>query len=310
MRESRPLPGFYAYLIRILRLDHGDRRKKYGYFTGTLSIIINIGLFAVKLVFGLALRSISILADAVHSLSDVATSLILIVGIHMSAKPPDQRHPFGHGRAELITSVIIACILVAIGYEFIEKGIHRISAPTMLRPDIKVVILFAGTIILKELLARMTFTLGRAVNSAAIRADAWHHRTDSLSTVLVIIGLILYRAGISAVDGILGIVVGIFIGYTGIMLIRESASSLMGEAPSPEFINHIKMLALSCEGIRDVHHIRIHDYGGRLEITIHIRLKADTPLAIAHIKATEVETCIQEAVEDAQVTVHTEPGDE
>ncbi|MBN2619994.1 cation transporter [candidate division WOR-3 bacterium] len=304
---NHTIPGSYAWLLRILHLDSGDRKKKYGYFAGTLSIIINIGLFILKLLFGINLRSISILADAVHSLSDVATSIILIVGIRMSAKPPDQQHPFGHGRAELITSVIIACILIAVGYEFIEKGIGRINTPIMLRPDIMVVLLLAGTIVIKELLARMTFTLGKAVGSAAMHADAWHHRTDSLSTLLVIIGLILYRTGMYAVDGILGIVVGLFIIYTSIVLIRESASSLMGKAPSPGFINRIKMLALSCNGIRDVHHIHVHDYGGKLEITVHIRLKADMPLDTAHEKATEVEACIQEALEDAQVTVHTEP---
>jgi len=297
-------------IARILHLDVGNRKKRYSYFAGFLSIFVNFGLFLLKLIIGLTLRSISITADAVHSLSDVATSIVLIVGIRFSSKPPDQRHPFGHGRAELITSVIIACILIIVGFEFIVNGIGRISTPTMLQPDMKVMLILVVTVIIKELLARLVFSLGREIGSTALRADAWHHRTDSLSTVLVIIGLFLYRAGINWVDGILGIIVGLFIIYTSIMLIRDSASSLMGEAPSPKFINRVKMLALSCNGINDVHHIHVHDYGGKLEITIHITLKADMPLDAAHVKASEVEACIKESIPDAEITVHAEPETE
>lgn len=304
---GKSISPFVRFCMQILHLDTGNKKQKIGYFAGFLSIFVNLGLFVLKLLIGLSLRSISIMADAVHSLSDVATSIILVVGIRLSTKPPDQRHPFGHGRAELITSVIIACLLVVVGYEFIANGIGRINVPTMLPPDVRVVIVLGVTIIIKELLARLTFSLSRAIGSPALYADAWHHRTDSFSTVLVIIGLVLYRAGVLWVDGVLGVVVGLFIIYTGITLIRESASSLMGEAPSPKLINRIKMLALSCDGIRDVHHIHVHDYGGKLEITIHICLKADMPLDAAHTKASEVEACIKESITDAEITVHTEP---
>jgi len=133
-RNKNSLHPMLVRCLRMLHLDSGDRKRRYGYFAGFLSIIINSGLFVLKLAIGLNLRSISIIADAVHSLSDVATSIILIVGIRVSAKPPDQQHPFGHGRAELITSVIIACILIAVGYEFIAKGIGRIRFPAMLQP--------------------------------------------------------------------------------------------------------------------------------------------------------------------------------
>ena len=253
------------------------------------------------------LHSLSLIADGVHSLSDVLTSIIMLIGFRISAKPADQDHPFGHGRADLIATMVIASLLLFVGYEFITHGIGRIRAPVMTTPNTYVIIILFASVVLKELLASLAFSMGKMVNSPSLHADAWHHRTDSISTLLVIGGLILYRLGLHYIDGVLSIVVALFIIYIAIGMIRTSASSLMGEAPPPALINHIKMLALGCDGISDVHHIHVHDYGEKREITVHIRLKPHMHLDEVHQKVTEVEYCIKQEIKDAEITIHAEP---
>ncbi len=294
-------------IISLFHLDKGNKRKNYGYFEGLLSIFVNLGLCIMKFIFGTILNSISLIADAVHSLSDVITSLIIIFGFRVSSKPPDKEHPFGHGRVERVVSIVIACMLIVVGFEFFLNGLSRLQNPVPIEVNVFIIVLLGLSIVIKELLFQFAMWLGKKIESSALMADAWHHRTDALSTVLVLLGFITFKFGFYRVDGILGMVISILIAYTGISIIKKSASSLIGEAPSPAFINRIKMLALSCTGVSDVHHIHVHDYGGKYEITIHIRLKADTHLDTAHEKATEVEKCIKDEVKNAEVTVHVEP---
>jgi cation diffusion facilitator family transporter len=294
-------------IVSKFRLDTGDRRKNYGYFAGGLSILVNLVIFAIKFLFGIAVNSIALVADAIHSLSDVATSLILVVGFGMSSKPPDYQHPFGHGRVERIVSIVIACMLIVVGMEFLINGINRLQNPVTVESRWVIIIMLVITIIAKIIMSVITFDLGKLIDSTALKADAWHHSTDAISTVLVIIGFILYRFGLYYIDGIIAIIIALFIAYTGVSIILESGSILVGEAPSPQFTEHIKELALSCGGVTDVHHIHVHDYGGVTEVTIHIRLRADMHLDAAHAKATEVEKCIKEHIKGVEVTVHAEP---
>ncbi len=298
---------FIRRIIFLFHLDRGDKKRTYGYFEGTLSIIVNVILFIVKLIMGTLLNSLSLLADAVHSLSDVITSAMVIFGFRVATKPPDDKHPFGHGRAERIVAIVIACLLIVVGFEFFINGLERFKNPVPIMANWFIIILLGFTIIVKELLSNISFNLGKMIDSASLKADAWHHRTDAISTALVIFGFILYRLKLYYLDGIIGMIIAVFIIYMGISLIIETSSALIGEAPSLSLIKKIKHIALSCGGISDVHHIHVHDYGGRLEITVHIRLKKDTHLDEAHNKASEVEKCLKDELRDAEVTVHVEP---
>lgn len=289
--------------------DGGNRRKNYGYFAGGLSIVVNLIIFGIKFFIGVSVNSIALVADAIHSLSDMATSLIVVIGFGISTKPPDKEHPFGHGRVERIVSIIIACMLIVVGIEFFINGINRVQNPVPVKSDWLVIIILAATIIAKILLSIITFHIGKRIASAALKADSWHHTTDAISTVLVIAGFLLYRFGLYYVDGLVGIIIALFIAYTGLSIILESGSSLVGEAPAPAFTKRIKELALACGGVTDVHHIHVHDYGGKTEVTVHIRLRADMHLDAAHMKATEVEQCIKDRIKDVEVTVHAEPAE-
>lgn len=294
-------------LISLFRLDKGDRKKNYGYFEGILSIVVNIILFLIKFIFGTLLNSVSLLADAVHSLSDVVTSIIVIFGFRISTKPPDLKHPFGHGRAERIVSIVIACLLIVVGFEFFINGFHRFEHPIPIESNLFVIGLLILSILVKEFLYRIARSLGERIESATLKADAWHHRTDAISTILVVIGFISFRYGLFRLDGILGMVVSILIAYTGVSIIKEASSFLIGEAPPAAFIEKIKEIVSCCDGVSDVHHIHVHDYGKNIEITIHIRLEGDTHLKDAHRKASEVEKTIKTNISCAEVTVHIEP---
>jgi cation diffusion facilitator family transporter len=293
--------------IGLFNLDKGEKRKKYGYFEGGLSITINLLLFAVKFLLGSLFGSVALSTDALHSLSDVITSVVVIFGFSVAAKPADQKHPFGHGRAERVATIIIACLLIVVGFEFFLNGLERFRNPVPVETNWFIILILCLTIVLKEFLTYVSSNLGKRIDSSVLKADAWHHRSDALSTVLVVIGFILYRFGLYYADGIIAMIISVYIAYMGISLIKESGSHLMGEAPSQSLVDDIKAIALECGGIKDVHHIHVHDYGRRLEITIHIRLKPDTLLIDAHRKASEVEARIKAAIKGAEVTVQTEP---
>ncbi|UCG29194.1 MAG: cation transporter [candidate division WOR-3 bacterium] len=297
-------------LVRLFRLDRGNRFKKYGFFEGFLSIILNIILCILKFGFGTFLNSISLIADALHSLSDVITSMIVIVGFNISAKPADKEHPFGHGRAERVVSIVVACLLIVVGFEFFKSGFDRFRNPIPIRADFLVIAMLVGSILIKEFLYQISLGLGRRIDSPALKADALHHRTDAISTVLVLIGFVCFRFGLFSLDGIMGMAVALIIVYAGISIIKEAGSFLIGQAPSSSLVDKIKDTASKCSGVNDVHHIHVHDYGGQLEVTIHVRLKSNIHLDDAHQKASEVEDAIRRCVPGAEVTVHVEPYDE
>ena len=294
-------------LSKLFNLEQGNRFKNYGYFEGALSVAVNLLLFVFKLIFGLVLNSISLIADSLHSLSDIATSAIVIYGFRVSSKGPDDEHPFGHGRAERIVSIVIACLLIVVGIEFLRGGFLRFNNPVLIRGDIFVIVMLCVCVFAKEILYRLSLCMGKRIDSAALKADAWHHRTDAISTVLVLAGFLSFRFGLYRMDGILGMAVAGIIVYTGVGIIRKSASVLIGEAPPASLVDKIKATAADFDGVDDVHHIHVHDYGGQLEITIHMRLKGDTHLEDAHERASEVETALKKCVPGAEVTVHLEP---
>ena len=294
-------------LVALFQLDRGNRVRNYGYFEGILSVVLNIVLFLLKFIFGTLLSSVSLIADSFHSLSDVVTSGIVIFGFRISSKPPDKKHPFGHGRAERITAIVIACLLIVVGFEFFMGGFNRFRNPVPIRGDLFVIAMLVLFVAIKEFLYRISLTLGMRIDSPSLKADAWHHRTDAISTVLVIGAFISFRFGLYSLDGILGMFVALIIVYTGISIIVESGDCLIGQAPPTSLVDKIRETASNFDGIDDVHHIHVHDYAGQLEVTIHVRLKGDTHLADAHHRASEVERAVKKCVPGAEVTVHVEP---
>lgn len=294
-------------IIKLFNLEKGDKRRNFGFFEGYLSSILNFFIFLIKYYYSINLNSISLKADAFHTLSDILTSIIVIIAFYFSSKKPDKKHPFGHGRIEKIFSIIISMILIYVGYEFLISSFNRFKNPLLIEINLNVIIILFITIILKEFLTIISLELGKRINSLSLKSDAWHHRSDTIATLFIIMGFFTFKLGLYKLDGILGMSVSILIIYTGLSIILQSSSFLIGEEPSKEIIEKIKDISYSFDFVQDVHHIHLHDYGNQIEITFHVKLRNDLTLEEIHNKISDIEKRIEREIEGANVTIHPEP---
>lgn len=267
-------------------------RSRFGFLAAWVGILGNVCLFLFKLLVGLWAGSIALIADAFHSLSDVLTSIIVLIGFKVTGKPPDSRHPFGHGRAEPIATLIIAIFLAGAGAEFIRASIERLREPAEIVGSGWAIGAVALSMVIKELMARFSFGLGSLIRSDALKADAWHHRSDAISSGLVIVAMIGAMAGYLWMDGLLGAGVALIICLSGLALGKSAVKSLMGEAPSGETVAKVKDAAMSVRGVKGVHDVEIHDYSGAAAVVLHIEVAPDLTTEESHAVANGVEEAI------------------
>lgn len=302
--------GFNKWLLERIFLWKRPDRKGIGFLEAWVSIVGNIILFIVKFLFGLRLNSVSLQADAFHSLSDVLTSIIVLLGFGIGSKPPDKEHPFGHGRVEEIATLVIAILLLLVSYDLGKTSIIRIIHPQPVETSISVVLFMVISGLFKEWMARFSIFLGLKVNSDALIADAWHHRSDAIASVLVGIGLIMVRYGYSHIDGILGLGVVALLIWVGIDLVKRSVDALIGKAPDRELLDRIKDAVLSVPGVLNLHDIIIHDYHNDKFISLHIEVEDDLTAKKAHSIALEVQDLLKEQLKTANISVHIDPKGE
>ncbi len=281
-------------------------RSRVGKFQGWTSIVVNFVLFIFKLTIGLITRSISVIADAVHTFSDVISSGVVIWGFHEAEKPADADHPYGHGRVEYIATLIVAILLVVAGIEFIESSIHRILHPEPVNPQWWMIFFIFITIIIKEITARYAEYLSSLIASGTLHADAWHHRVDAISSALVVIAMIAGKFGYYALDGWMGLGVSLFIIWTGFEIAKEAIDDLIGKPPTEDEVEEIRNLVLLIDGVLGVHDIIIHSYGHDKFISLHIEIDAEESQEKAHDIAEEAEAVIYKKT-GAEPTVHIDP---
>lgn len=281
-------------------------RAQYGALEGWTSIVINTLLFVLKLVIGLSIRSVSLIADAVHTLSDSATSIVVIIGFRLAKKPSDKEHPFGHGRMESIAALIVSVLLFMAGIELLEKSVRWIVHPRTSTASSTVILLIFATIIVKELMARFSYQLGEIIDSQTLKADAIHHRTDAATTVLVVIALIATRFGYNNIDGIMGVGVSLIIFYSAWLIAKEATDPLLGQAPSKETIKEIEKLAMSRKGVLGVHDIIFHKYGQTSIISLHIEVSDKDSAFKLHTLSEDVEDRITQKM-GGMAIVHIDP---
>lgn len=280
--------------------------NKLSYSEGWISIAVNIVLFALKYWAGVVTGSIAIIADAWHTLSDSFTSIIVIVGVKISTKPADKEHPFGHGRAEWIASIIIGILLALIAFEFISESIQRLRSRESVHYGVIAIAVTIISILMKEALAQYAIWAGKKTNSKAVMADAWHHRSDALSSLIILIGIFFSRF-FWWIDGVLGIIVALLILYAAFDVLKDSVSPMLGKEPPEDLIKQIKKLCWESVGEEvHAHHFHIHDYGGHTELTFHIRLPQKMTLEEAHDIANRIENYIKSEL-DIDATIHIDP---
>jgi cation diffusion facilitator family transporter len=299
------------FLARVFIKNHQDIqhiyvRSQYGILEGWLSVFLNLILGAFKIVVALFIGSISLLADGIHSLSDMITSFIVIISFYLGRKPSDDEHPFGHGRVEQIAALIMAVLIGVTGFELIKTGIDRVADPQSVQMSITAIILLILTIIFKEILGRISHYYGEKISSMALEADSWHHRTDAISSILVIIAIISAQAGFAILDGLVGILIGLFIIYTGIDIARRTSMKLLGTRPSQELLRQVETLALETQNALAIHDMICHEYGSQMVISFHLEVPSQLKLSEAHTIADKIEKKISQELK-IQATVHLDP---
>jgi cation diffusion facilitator family transporter len=286
-----------------------EERKRAGYIEGAVSIIVNTLLFIAKYIVGAMFNSIAVIADSIHTLSDSLTSIVLIIGYHLASKPADREHPFGHGRFEVITGVVIGVLLGVIAYDFVFESVEKLlNRIPLVYSDLLIVVLAASTLA-KALLSLWAYRLGKRHSSSPILADAWHHLSDTIATGVLSIAIYTGRS-IWWLDGVLGVTVSTLIFYTAGRIIYDSSMELLGRAPSKvEQDDLIRVIRDACPEIEGVHHIHFHKYGDHVEVTLHVNLPGDITLSQAHDVANRIERVVREKL-GYIVTVHVEPREQ
>ncbi len=286
----------------------GDARTRIGVLQGAVSVCVNFLLFVVKGVLGLLIGSVALLADAIHSLSDVGSSAVILLGFWWARKPRDSKHPFGHGRVELVTALVMSVLLIVLALEFARVGTMRIIHPQPYTASWWLIIIVAGTMGLKHWLSLFAHRLAQATRSTALEADYWHHVADVLSTGIVLLALITSRYGWVSVDGWAGLGVALLILYTGVRTMREAISHLLGEAPSAEEVKQIETAARAVSGVRNIHDLILHRYGENHLISLHIEVDAELSALAVHDISEQVEQSIEESF-GGKAIVHVDPVD-
>ena len=258
-------------------------RSAYANLAGIVGIVINLMLFIIKLSVGLLSNSVSILADAFNNLSDAASSIITIIGFKMANKPADAEHPFGHGRIEYITAMIVSFIVMLVGIQFVKTSFQRIVNPTLVTFELLPFILLLISIGFKFWLSKFNKSIGNKINSSTLKATATDAMGDVFTSTTVVISFLISKFTTLPIDGYIGIIVALAIVYSGFSLIKETLSPLLGEPPDPVLVSDISDMVMSYDNITGIHDLIVHNYGpGRIMASIHAEIPSNIDIMEIH----------------------------
>lgn len=301
------------FLIRLFIKDSGNTadakvRTAYGNLAGIVGIICNVLLFAGKYLVGTLFGSIAIAADAVNNLSDASSNIVSLIGFKLSSRKPDAEHPYGHGRYEYLAGLVVCVIILAIGISLVKESIEKILHPTEVSFRWLSILVLTVSVCVKLWMCLFNRAIGKKINSDTLMATAADSRNDVISTAVVIVSAFLCRAtGFYRIDGIMGLCVAVFILYSGIGLIRETLSPLLGKVPDAQTVEHIKEKVLGFPGVMGMHDLMIHDYGpGNVFATLHIEFPAEMDVIEAHDIMDNIERSFL-IEENLVMTIHYDP---
>ncbi|MDW8802118.1 cation diffusion facilitator family transporter [Clostridium sp. A1-XYC3] len=282
-------------------------RERYGYLGGIIGILANILLFGIKFTVGTLVNSIAVTADAFNNLSDVGSSLVTIFGFKLSNKPADKEHPFGHGRIEYISGLIVAFLVLLIGFEFIKSSFERIKNPTPVEFSVIPFVLLLVSILLKIWLSRFYKNIGNKINSSALKASGVDALSDVVSSGVVVLSLFISRFTSLPIDGYIGMVVSAVILYAGYNLIKDTLDPLLGAAPDKELVEDIQRMILDYDHIDGAHDLLVHNYGpGRIIASIHAEVPSNISVVKIHEIIDRAEKEISAAL-DIYLVIHMDP---
>ena len=301
-----------SLLIKILVNDYNntgdDRvRRGYGVVCGTVGILLNIVLCCVKVFAGMLSGSIAIITDAVNNLTDAGSSIVNVVGFKMAGRKPDTEHPFGHGRIEYVSGLIISIIIIVLGVELGKTSIARIIDPKDIITSKTVFTVMLISIGVKIYMYLYNKKIGNRISSVSLQAAAVDSFTDAIATTAVLISVVIFEFTGVVVDGWCGLIVSVFIIYSGISSVKTTVDPLLGVKPDPEYVNIIEKFVLSQNNILGMHDLVIHNYGpGRSMISLHVEVPANGSLVEMHDIVDNIERKLKEAL-NCECVIHMDP---
>lgn len=282
-------------------------RSSIGKLAGLTGIVCNCLLTVLKLVIGLLVGSMAIIADGVNNLSDAASSLTTLLGFRMAQRPADKQHPYGHARYEYLSGLAVAALILLIGAELVKSSIAKIINPEPIDISAATIALLAASVAVKLWMSGFYKALGKKINSTALYATSVDSRNDVISTCAVLLGcLVNYLFGLN-IDGYVGLAVAIFILYSSVGIAKDTISPLLGQQADDELVDKITELVLSHEKVLGVHDLLVHDYGpGRCYASAHVELSADEDPMACHDIIDDIECDVLEKM-NVHFVIHYDP---
>lgn len=282
-------------------------RSSVGKLAGITGIICNILLFFGKLIAGTLAGSVSIVADAVNNLSDASSSLVTLLGFRLAQRPADKDHPYGHARYEYLSGLVVSALILLIGVELAKSSVDKIINPETIELSLLSVIVLVGSILIKLWMSIFFNNLGKRINSTTLKATSADSRNDVISTFAVLAGCLAgYFFGIK-IDGYIGLLVALFIIYSGVDIARETISPLLGKKTDEKLEENISQLILSNEKILGIHDLLVHDYGpGQYFASVHAELSAEENPLVCHDIIDDIERDVFEKL-NVNLVIHYDP---
>lgn len=288
-------------------IDDTKVRSSYGLLGGIIGIISNSILFIIKILVGIISNSISVTADAFNNLSDVVSSIITLVGFKLASKPADKEHPFGHGRIEYISALIVSFMVILVGFEFVKTSYNRIINPVQVNFKVIPFVLIVLSIFTKVWLSKFNKYIGDFINSSALQASSFDALSDVFTSSCVALSLILSKWISLPLDGYIGIIVSLFIMHSGYTLIKETLNPLLGEAADPKLVKNIMEQTLSYPYINGAHDLIVHNYGpGRCLASIHAEVPDNISIVDIHEVIDRAEKEISQKL-NLELVIHMDP---
>ena len=282
-------------------------RQAYGVLSGAVGIGLNILLFFGKWLAGTISGSIAIIADAFNNLSDAGSSIITLIGFRLSGQEPDPEHPFGHGRMEYISGLLVSVAILVMGFELIGSSIGKLRSPEPIESSALVFGILIASILVKLYMFFYNHSLSKKIESAAMKATSVDSLSDTVATTLVLIATLISKYTGLLLDGWFGILVGLFILYTGGSTLKETIDLLLGQPPKQEFIDEVKEIVLGHSMVHGVHDLIVHDYGpGRVMISLHAEVDVNGDIQDIHEQIDHIEHELQEKLH-CSATIHMDP---
>lgn len=282
-------------------------RRAYGSLCCILGICLNVLLFAGKYFAGLLSGSIAITADAFNNLSDAGSSLVTLLGFRLGGKKPDPEHPFGHGRLEYISGLVVSGLILLMGMELLRSSIQKIVDPQPIESSPLVLIILVVSVLVKVYMFIYNSRTGRRIDSAAMRATGMDSLSDCIATTVVLLAILIARFTGLQVDGWAGILVSAFIVWAGFNAAKDTISPLLGSPPAQELIDRIEDIVMAHDEVSGIHDLVVHDYGpGRLMISLHAEVSGDGDIYELHDAIDSIEQELNREL-GGETVIHMDP---